>query len=192
MGKVIARVCCAHRVEPQHRNAAAVANRRLNREWHKCSLTRLEWRNVQKPRALEGFCRAKGPGLRSSTTSLASASERSRPVAQFWRLPTTCPEVGKGTQGHGRFHPPGPQDVSHGPSERWLEGGEGSTYRQLKGERKVHLDPSQRRISIFCGRHGPGEMGLYRFIRRENVRHYRLLLEQTTDEAERRVIQKLT
>jgi hypothetical protein len=32
---------------------------------------------------------------------------------------------------------------------------------------------------------------LDRFIRRENVKHYRLLLEQTMDEAERRVIQKL-
>ena len=29
------------------------------------------------------------------------------------------------------------------------------------------------------------------FIRRENVKHYRLLLEQITDEAERRRIQKL-
>lgn len=30
-----------------------------------------------------------------------------------------------------------------------------------------------------------------RFIRRENVKHYRLLLEQVTDKAERQCIQKL-
>jgi hypothetical protein len=32
---------------------------------------------------------------------------------------------------------------------------------------------------------------LLRFIRRENVKHYRLLFEQTTDEAERQRILKL-
>jgi len=32
---------------------------------------------------------------------------------------------------------------------------------------------------------------LLRFIRRENVKHYRQLLDQTTDEAERRRIMKL-
>jgi hypothetical protein len=32
---------------------------------------------------------------------------------------------------------------------------------------------------------------LDQFIRRENIKHYRLLLEQTTDEAERQTIMKL-
>jgi hypothetical protein len=49
------------------------------------------------------------------------------------------------------------------------------------------FDLPQLKRTVF----GPQETNLDRFIRRENVKNYRLLLEQVTDEAERQRIYKL-
>ena len=56
--------------------------------------------------------------------------------------------------------------------------------------RKASIDFPQTCSTVFLGGRAEGS-GLDRFIRRENVKHYRLLLAQITDEAERRRIEKL-
>ena len=60
----------------------------------------------------------------------------------------------------------------------------------LRWNRKASFDFSQTCSTVFWGAE-PRGVGLDRFIRRENVKHYRLLLAQITDEAERRRIEKL-
>jgi hypothetical protein len=74
-----------------------------------------------------------------------------------------------------------------------FEGEDRLPHRAFLGlDLKVRFDLPQLRLKVFRGPLSPMETRpLLRFVRRENVKHYRHLLAQTTDEAERQRIMKL-